>query len=107
MMSLIARGAKKFAAAKPYNFLHLSKPEIDLPEDVKNDAAEVYQQAADNLQQFIEAGVLQQDDAPGFYIYRMTHGTHQQTGIFVAVASEVNASDWLRRHEYYDSEQGR
>ena len=92
--------ARERAADKPLSFLHISKPEIDLPVDTDPHSDEVYRRAAQNLQSMIAAGVLVQDDKPCYYAYRMVMGAHEQMGL-VAVASvadyEINR---IRKHEF-------
>lgn len=91
--------ARVRAQGKPYSFLHISKPEIDLPEETDPHAPEVYLKAAENLKAIIAAGVLKQDEAPYYYIYRIQMGEHVQTGI-VAAASVVDYdTNRIRRHE--------
>ena len=48
--------ARVRAAGKPWSFLHISKPEIDLPEDTDPYAPEVYAKGAENLQRQIDRG---------------------------------------------------
>ena len=42
--------ARERAVGRPWSFLHISKPEIDLPERMDPYAAEVYAKGAENLQ---------------------------------------------------------
>ena len=92
--------ARARAAGRPYSFLHISKPEIDLPEGTDPYSAEVYAKGAENLQNMLERGVLQQDSQASYYLYRLIMGNHSQTGL-VAVASvpdyDVNR---IRKHEF-------
>ncbi len=92
--------ARQRAAGKPYSFLHISKPEIDLPPGTDPFSPEVYAKGAENLGKLIADGVLIRDETPVYYIYRLRMGEHTQTGI-VAVAS-VSAYDAnrVRKHEY-------
>ena len=53
--------ARQRAAGKPWSFLHISKPEIDLPEGTDPYAAEVYAKGAENLQREIDEGILMRD----------------------------------------------
>ncbi len=92
--------ARQRAAGRPWSFLHISKAEIDLPEGTDPYDPAVYAKAADNLQKLLDAGVLKRDAKPRYYVYRLTMGSHVQTGL-VAVASvaeyDVNR---IRRHEF-------
>ena len=92
--------ARLRAAGKPWSFLHISKPEIDLAPNVDPYAAEVYAKAVDNLKRMIDAGILQRDSRDCYYAYQIQMGDHVQTG-FVAVAS-VAAYDAgrIKKHEF-------
>jgi len=92
--------ARNRAAGRPWSFLHISKPEIDLPEGTDPYSKEVYAQAAANLQRMLQAGILERDTEPCYYIYRLVMGEHSQTGL-VAVASVADYdSNRIRRHEF-------
>ena len=92
--------ARLRAVGKPNSFLHISKPEIDLPADTDPYAPAVYAKAAETLQMMVAKGVLIRDAAPHYYIYRLRMGDHVQTG-FAATASvaayDVNR---IRKHEF-------
>src|SRR5580692_666670 len=66
--------AREMAAGNPLSFLHVSKPEIDLPRGTKVDAPEVYAQGLENFQKLISQGALKPDDKPNFYLYRQIMG---------------------------------
>src|SRR5229473_8589236 len=63
--------AREEAADNPDSFLHITKAEIDLPLNVDIHSQEVYDKAKENLQSFIEKGILIQEDKPCYYIYRL------------------------------------
>lgn len=90
--------ARLRAAGKPWSFLHISKPEIDLPRNVDPYDQRVYRTGARNLQRMCEAGVLRRDAVPSYYLYRLQMGEHIQTGL-VAVAS-VAAYEHGRIHKH-------
>lgn len=92
--------ARLRAQGKPYSFLHISKPEIDLPESTNPYAPEVYAKAAENLKAMIEAGVLKQDEAPYYYVYRIHMGAHVQTGIVAAASVADYDTNRIRKHEF-------
>lgn len=92
--------ARSRAAGKPWSFLHISKPEIDLPAGTDLYAPVVYAKAAENLQKMLDAGVIVRDEQPCYYVYRIVMGSHVQTG-FVAAASVVEYdSNRIKRHEF-------
>lgn len=92
--------ARQRAAGKPYSFLHISKPEIDLPEGIDTYGPEVYAKAAENLARLVEAGVLIRDDRPCYYAYRLTREGRSQTGIAAAASVADYASNRIRKHEF-------
>jgi len=96
--------ARQRAAGKPWSFLHISKPEIDLPREVDPYAPDVYAKAAENLQKMLAAGVLVRDDAPCYYAYRLTmpgaDGDHVQTGLVAAANVADYDSNRIRKHEF-------
>jgi uncharacterized protein (DUF1015 family) len=92
--------AREKAAGKPYSFLHVSKPEIDLPEGTDAYAPEVYAKGAANFRAMIDGGVLVRDPAPRYYIYRLRMGAHTQTGLAVAASVAAYDANRIRKHEF-------
>ena len=91
--------ARERASGRPWSFLHISKPEIDLPPETDPYAPAVYAMAASNLSKMLTAGVLIQDDAPSYYIYRLTMGAHRQTGLVATASVADYDSNRIRKHE--------
>ena len=92
--------ARLRAAGKPWSFLHISKPEIDLPPGTDPYSPAVYAKGRENFERQIREGVLRRDNKPGYYIYRLVMGTHTQTGL-VAVASVTDYDvNRIRKHEF-------
>ena len=83
--------ARGIAKGNPYSFLHINKPDIDLDDDIDADHPLVYQTGRNNLDEFINSGVLIKDEVESFYLYRQIMGRHEQLGL-VAIAS-VDAYD--------------
>jgi uncharacterized protein (DUF1015 family) len=92
--------ARVRAAAKPWSFLHISKPEIDLPAGIDAYAPEVYAKAADNLRRMLAAGVLVRDRRPGYYAWCMVMGNHAQTGFAVSASVAAYDANRIRKHEF-------
>ncbi|MDD5179669.1 MAG: DUF1015 domain-containing protein [Gallionellaceae bacterium] len=92
--------ARARAAGKPWSFLHISKPEIDLPAGTDPYAAEVYAKAAENLGKMLAQGVLVRDAAPCYYAYRLVMGNHSQTGLVAAASVADYDSNRIRKHEF-------
>ncbi len=91
--------ARKIAAGNPLSFLHVSKPEIDLPPGTDPHAPEVYARGRENFQKLIADGVLKQDAQPCFYLYRQVMGTHAQTGLVAAASCQEYLAGTIKKHE--------
>jgi uncharacterized protein (DUF1015 family) len=97
---LNAREAREQVKDRPWSFLHISRPEVDLPEDTDPYASEVYAKARENLDRMLAQGVLKQDPIPCFYVYRLTMGTHCQTGLVAAASVDAYDADRIKKHEF-------
>ncbi|HJO08415.1 MAG TPA: DUF1015 family protein [Verrucomicrobiota bacterium] len=92
--------ARQMAQGRPYSFLHVSRPEIDLPEGTDSTDAVVYSMARKNLDRLIAGGALRTDEQAHYYLYQQIMGEHSQLGL-VAVASCAEYSDnTIRKHEF-------
>ena len=91
--------ACEIAAGNPLSFLHVSKPEIDLPPGTDPYSAAVYEQGRKNFSRLIAEGVLKQDAQPCFYLYRQVMGRHSQTGLVAAARCEDYLSNVIKKHE--------
>lgn len=92
--------ARQRVAGRPWSFLHISRPEIDLPEDTDACAPEAYARAAENLQAMLGEGILVRDSAPCYYVYRLVMGEHTQTGLVAAASVADYNSNRIRKHEF-------
>jgi uncharacterized protein (DUF1015 family) len=91
--------ARDRAKGKPWSFLHISKPEIDLDAAIDPYDRAVYAKAAENLDRMVSSGILKRDDKPCYYVYRLTWRDRTQTGL-AAVASVADyATNRIRKHE--------
>jgi uncharacterized protein (DUF1015 family) len=91
--------ARLMAADNPLSFLHVSKPEIDLPPSTDVHAPEVYEQGRINFQKLISQRALQQDERPQFYLYRQIMGAHQQTGVVAVASCQEYLDGIIKKHE--------
>jgi len=91
--------ARERAKGKPWSFLHISKPEIDLGPGIDPYDRAVYAKAAENLDRMITSGVLSRDDKPCYYVYRLTWRGRQQTGLAAVASLADYASNRIRKHE--------
>ena len=80
--------ARAQASGKPESFLHVVRPEIDLPPETDPYSDAVYEQGKINLDRFRETGLLGEDDSPGIYLYRLTRHGRSQTGVVCCCDAE-------------------
>ena len=91
--------AKALAAGNPKSFLHVSRPEIDLPEGTDPSSSEAYAQARRALDALAADGTMAEDPERRFYAYRQTMGSHSQTGIVATFDTKEYLSGAIRQHE--------
>ena len=83
----------------PLSFVHVEKPEVDLPAGTDPHDPQVYAQARANLDSYVERGLMAQDAAPLFYAYRQTMDGRAQTGLVGLAAVDEYLSGVIRKHE--------
>lgn len=91
--------ARAEAEGNPFSFLHVVKPEIDLPPDTNPYAKEVYEKGRDNFKNLVREGVFSQDDGAYIYIYRLTMGEHVQSGIVASASVDDYIEGRIKKHE--------
>ena len=92
--------ARAEAANNPYSFLHVTKPEIDLPADLDIHSATVYRKAKENLRQFIDDGTLITEEKPCYYVYQLIMNGRAQTGLVCVSSVEDYFNDIIKKHEF-------
>ncbi len=92
--------ARSLAADNPHSFLHVSKPEIDLPPGTDLHSPEVYARGRDNFRRLIAEGTLVQDSRPSLYLYRQVMGTHSQVGIVATASCQEYLDGVIKKHEF-------
>ncbi len=92
--------AREMVKGRPWSFLHISRPEVDLPVGTDPYAPEVYAKAAENLAKMQAEGVLVRDTKPCYYVYRLTMGEHVQTGLAAAASVEAYDTNRIKKHEF-------
>ena len=92
--------ARALVEGRPWSFLHISRPEVDLPEGTDPHAPEVYAKGRENLDHMIAEGVLTREEVPSYYVYRLTMGEHVQTGLMAAASTEAYDQDRIKKHEF-------
>jgi len=96
---LTSAEARERAKGKPWSFLHISKPEIDLDPATDPYDRTVYAKASENLQRMVSDGILVRDAEPCYYVYRLTWRGHSQTGLAAIASLADYATNRIRKHE--------
>lgn len=91
--------ARALAAANPLSFLHVSRPEIDLPDGTDPYGDSVYRKALENFEQLIANAPLVTEDVPSLYLYRLIMGDHEQIGVVACCSIDEYDQDLIRKHE--------
>jgi len=91
--------ARALAAGNALSFLHVSRPEIDMPDGTDCSSPEAYAQAKRALDGLRAGGTLMQDEAPAFYAYRQIMGGHSQTGLVATFDTKEYLAGVLKQHE--------
>ncbi len=92
--------ARALAADNPLSFLHVSKPEIDLPEGIDPHAPEVYAGGRAALARLVAEGALVREATPCLYLYRQRMGDHTQVGVVAAASVDAYLQNRIRKHEH-------
>ncbi|MDA0829817.1 MAG: DUF1015 family protein [Proteobacteria bacterium] len=88
------------AKDKPNSFLHISRPEIDLPEGTDPYSPQVYKKAKVNLKALVDKGILVRDDEACFFVYRLTGHGVSQSGLVVSASVDAYDQNYIRKHEF-------
>ena len=101
--------AKLIGDKNPDSFLHVDRPEMDLPDETDLYDAKVYDKARENLQNMERNGILKQDETPCYYIYELTRNGRSQTGLVGCCSIDDYMNGVVKKHELTreDKEQDR
>ncbi len=91
--------AKIEAGSDGLSFLHVIKPEIDLPDSLDEHDASVYQKGKDNFLKLLNDGVLVRDADDRLYIYAQTMNGRTQYGIVGCAAVDDYMNNIIKKHE--------
>jgi uncharacterized protein (DUF1015 family) len=97
---LNSKEAKIEAQGNPASFLHITKSEIDLPEDVDIHSQEVYDKAKENLDAFISRNILFRENKSCYYIYQLIMNGKSQTGLVCGSSVDDYENDLIKKHEF-------
>ncbi|HEX3281700.1 MAG TPA: DUF1015 family protein [Pyrinomonadaceae bacterium] len=91
--------ARALAADNPLSFLHVSRPEIDLPDGTDPYSDQVYRKALENYEQLKKECPLETEDVPSIYLYRQIMGEHEQIGVVACCSLDDYDQEIIRKHE--------
>lgn len=92
--------AKEEAKENPFSFLHITKPEIDLPDGSDLHSQAVYDKAKENLQQFIQQGIIFNEEKPCYYVYQLVMNGRSQTGLVCVSSVDDYFNNVIKKHEF-------
>ena len=91
--------ARALAQGNPLSFLHVSRPEIDLPPDTDIHSDAVYRKAVENFEKLIAECPMETESEPSLYLYRLIMGDHEQFGIVACCSVDEYDNSTIRKHE--------
>ena len=91
--------ARTEAIGNPDSFLHVVKPEIDLPPDTNLYSEAVYEKGRENFEAMLTAGTFTEDASPCFLSLRIDHGWRKQTGIVGCLCVQDYFDNIILKHE--------
>lgn len=97
----VVNTAEAKAVAKDLlNFYHVTRAEIDVPDNMSPYDNQVYQKAKDNLEKLIEEGVLFYDEDPCYYVYELTMNGRSQSGLIAGSSIDDYNNGVIKKHEF-------
>ncbi|HRH42469.1 MAG TPA: DUF1015 family protein [Pyrinomonadaceae bacterium] len=91
--------ARQIVKDNPYSFLHVSRSEIDLADDVNPYSDAVYRKAKENFEKLQTDGILKIENEPSLYVYQLQMGEQIQTSIVTCCSIDEYDNDLIKKHE--------
>ena len=95
---LSRKEAKTEAEGNPNSFLHITRSEIDLPDETDVYAPTVYEKAKENLDA-LSRNILFRENKSCYYIYRLVMNEISQTGLICCSSLDDYDNDLIKKHE--------
>lgn len=92
--------ARRLAEGCPLSVLHVTRPEIDLPEGASPYDERAYGQARAAFETLVAKGALVPDAEPGYFVYAQRMGNHLQIGIVGLASADDYDADRIKKHEH-------
>ncbi|MFN2500549.1 MAG: DUF1015 domain-containing protein [Pyrinomonadaceae bacterium] len=90
---------RDFIRDHPLSFLRVTRAEAEFPESSDPQPADVFAQAKQNLQWFIEKTIYAVDSTPALYVYRLASAGHVQTGVVGCCSLGEYDRGVIKKHE--------
>ena len=97
---LNSKEAKIEAQGNPSSFLHITKSEIDLQDDMDIHAQKVYDTAKENLDAFVSRNILFRENKACYYIYQLIMNGRSQTGLVCGSSVDDYENNLIKKHEF-------
>lgn len=91
---------RREAEGRPDSLLHVTRPDIDLPDGTSLYDDAVYAGARKAFDRLLDGGVIRQDAERGFYVYAQSIGDHRQLGLMGLASAEDYRAGRIKRHEF-------
>ncbi len=92
--------ARAIVADNPNSFLRVNKPEVDFPAGTDLYGHTVYLRGKENLERLASEGLMQRDETPSFYLYRLTWQGQSQTGLVTLSSCDEYDRGLIKKHEH-------
>lgn len=83
----------------PFTFLHVINPEHTLKAGTKANSAARFRLVKTRFDQFVDEGIIKQDDQSSYYIYRQIKNGHHYIGIIACASVADYYNDVIKKHE--------
>ena len=92
--------ASQLAADNPLSFLRVSRPEIAFARSTSPYAPDVYRSAIASFRTLRERAPLVVEPEPSLYVYRLSSGDHEQTGLAGCFSLDEYDRGAIKKHEH-------
>ena len=87
------------AKKNPLSFINIDRPETQFETEHDMYADDVYQKAADMLNEWIDNGTFVEEREDAFYVYELTMNGRTQTGLVACASIDDYVNNVIKKHE--------
>ena len=91
--------ARRYVADNQLSFLRVTRPKSDFAKGEVPAWNEVVEHAKENYRWFVDQGYLERDAENAIYIYRLSRGDHEQTGVVACLSLDDYENGVIKKHE--------